>query len=344
MGSVILAVDAMGGDHGPKVTLPAVLDLLRGHEDCSVILVGDETILQPMLPHRWRHSERLRLVHTDEVVLSDDPVMVALRKKKRSSMRLSLELVECGEAQVAVSAGNTGALMALAKNVLKTHPCIDRPAILTSLPTMQGSCLMLDLGANVDAQADHLLQFARMGDIVARGLLGQERPRVALLNIGEEDIKGNEVIKKTHQLLQSSGLNYQGYIEGDGIFKGQADVVVCDGFVGNIALKVSEGVARMLAFRIRQEIESSWWRKALGGLAWPIWQGLKRQMDPARYNGASLVGLRGLVVKSHGGANQAAFLNALQVGLREVEHDVPGLMSRELAQDHEPEPGSDTRS
>ncbi len=332
MAAVILAVDAMGGDHGPAVTVPACLELLRCYPECSIILVGDEAQLRPLLPYRWRNDARLRIEHTQEAVASDDSVVVALRKKKRSSMRLVLECVERGEAHAAISAGNTGALMALAKNILKTHPAIDRPAILTALPTQHGSCQMLDLGANVDAQPEHLLQFARMGDIVARGLAGQERPRVALLNIGEEDIKGNEVIKKAHRLLQESTLHYIGYVEGDGIFKGEADVVVCDGFVGNIALKVSEGVARMLAQRIRAEIERSWWRKAVGGLAWPIWQGLKRQMDPALYNGASLVGLRGLVVKSHGGASQAAFYNALTVALREVEHDVPGLMLRELAQ------------
>ncbi len=299
MSAITLAVDAMGGDHGPRVTVPAVIDLLRDAEDASVILVGQEAEIHKYLPASWRKDRRVSIVHTEEVVLSEDSVAVALRQKKQSSMRIAIELVRDGQAHAAISAGNTGALMAVSRFVLKTHALIDRPAILTAIPTQAGHCHMLDLGANVDSSPENLLQFAYMGSIVAECLDGIARPRVGLLNIGEEDIKGNGLIKKTNQLLQASSLNYMGYIEGDRVFLGQADVVVCDGFVGNVALKFSEGVARMFAQRIRDEIQSSWMRRILGAMALPIWQGLKKQMDPSHYNGASLVGLTGIVVKSH---------------------------------------------
>ncbi|NNM50901.1 MAG: phosphate acyltransferase PlsX [Pseudomonadales bacterium] len=330
MSAVTLAVDAMGGDHGPRVTVPAVIDLLRDAEDASVILVGHETEIRKHLPSGWQDSLRVTVVHTEEVVLSDDPVSVALRQKKHSSMRLAIELVRDGRAHAVVSAGNTGALMAVSRFVLKTHALIDRPAILTALPTQGGHCHMLDLGANVDSSPENLLQFAHMGSIVAECLDGIARPRVGLLNIGEEDIKGNDLIKKTNQLLQESGLNYIGYIEGDRVFLGQADVVVCDGFVGNVALKFSEGVARMFAQRIRDEIERSWMRRFLGAMALPIWRGLKKQMDPSHYNGASLVGLTGIVVKSHGGAERVAFVNALRVALREAAINMPDLIAERL--------------
>ncbi len=330
MSAVTLAVDAMGGDHGPRVTVPAVIDLLRDTEDASVILVGQEEEIRKYLPASWRKDQRVSIVHTEEVILSEDSVAVALRQKKRSSMRLAIELVRDGQAHAAVSAGNTGALMAVSRFVLKTHALIDRPAILTAIPTQTGHCHMLDLGANVDSSPENLLQFAYMGSIAAECLDGIARPRVGLLNIGEEDIKGNDLIKKTNQLLQASGLNYMGYIEGDRVFLGQADVVVCDGFVGNVALKFSEGVARMFAQRIREEIQSSWMRRFLGAMALPIWLGLKKQMDPSHYNGASLVGLTGIVVKSHGGAERIAFVNALRVALREAAINMPELIAKRL--------------
>ncbi len=313
----------MGGDHGVRVTLPSIADFLRAFDDCSVLLVGNEKLIRPFLTDHPAIGSRCSILHTEEEVLSSDPISVALRQKKSSSMRLAIEQVRDGVAQAAVSAGNTGALMALSRFLLKTHPGIDRPAIISALPTSSGHCYMLDLGANVDVEADHLLQFARMGALVAQLRDNRTRPRVALLNIGSEDIKGNQLIKSAHQLLMSSDLHYVGYIEGDGIFRDEADVVVCDGFVGNVALKCSEGVAHLLADRIRFEVSRSPLRKFLGLLSLPIWRALKKQMDPSLYNGASLVGLTGVVVKSHGGASRQGFLNALGVARAEAIHNLP---------------------
>jgi len=326
---ITLAIDVMGGDHGPAVTVPASLQVLAESPDLQLLLVGDESLILPYLdkvPPTLR--QRLSVRHTTEFVTMDDKVATALRVKKQSSMRLAVNAVRDGEAQACVSAGNTGALMAVSRFVLKTHPGIDRPAIMTALPTQTGHVHMLDLGANVDSQPEHLLQFARMGALVAQALDGNARPRVGLLNIGEEEIKGNELIKQTHALLRESGLNYIGYVEGDGVFKGEADVVVCDGFVGNIALKSSEGVAKMIAAMIKAQIARNWLTRLLGALALPIWRGLKQQMDPGRYNGASLVGLAGIVVKSHGSADTDSFAQAIRVALHEVEQDVPALIAR----------------
>ncbi|MEL0028140.1 MAG: phosphate acyltransferase PlsX, partial [Perlucidibaca sp.] len=236
-----------------------------------------------------------------------------------------------GQAQACVSAGNTGALMAVSRFVLKTHAGIDRPAIMTALPTISGHVHMLDLGANVDSGPEHLLQFAQMGSLVAEALDGHVRPRVGLLNIGEEEIKGNDLIKQTNELLRASDLNYIGYVEGDGVFHGEAEVVVCDGFVGNIALKSSEGVAKMMAAKIKEQIGRNLLTRLVGALAWPIWKGLRHEMDPGRYNGASLVGLTGIVIKSHGGADAPSFAHALRVAITEVEKDVPGLIARRLS-------------
>lgn len=326
--ALTLAVDAMGGDFGPRVTVPAVLAVLAEYPALHVILVGQETLIKPLLARASAElNARIRLVHTDEVVTMDDKVAVALRNKRNSSMRLAINLVHERQAAACVSAGNTGALMAVSRFVLKTHASIDRPAIMTSLPTRTGHCHMLDLGANVDSGPQHLLQFAQMGSIVASVLDGIAQPRVGLLNIGEEEIKGNDLIKEAHQLLKASGLNYIGYVEGDGIFRGDADVVVCDGFVGNIALKTTEGVARMFGEFVRQEINRNLLTRVVGALALPIWKGLKQRMDPGRYNGASLVGLTGLVIKSHGSADQHSFANALRVAIKEVEKDVPALLA-----------------
>lgn len=329
--SIAIAVDAMGGDFGPRVTVPASLAVLREHSSLRLTLVGDEAQISPFLS-RLPAAERARVsvLHTTEVVTMDDKVAVALRQKKQSSMRLAINLVHDKSAQACVSAGNTGALMAVSRFVLKTHADIDRPAILTALPTSRGHVHMLDLGANVDSEPMHLLQFAQMGSVVAEALDGIERPRVGLLNIGEEEIKGNELIKQADALLKGSGLNYIGYVEGDGVFKGQADVVVCDGFVGNIALKASEGVAKMIAGMIREEIGRNWLTRLAGGLALPVWKGLRQRMDPGRYNGASLVGLTGIVIKSHGGADAAAFAQAVRVAVKEVEKNVPALIASRL--------------
>lgn len=329
--SIAIAVDAMGGDFGPRVTVPASLAVLRELPFLRLTLVGDEAQISPFLS-RLPAADRARvsLVHTTEVVTMDDKVAVALRQKKQSSMRLAINLVHEKRVQACVSAGNTGALMAVSRFVLKTHANIDRPAILTALPTTRGHVLMLDLGANVDSQPEHLLQFAQMGSVVAEALDGIERPRVGLLNIGEEEIKGNDLIKRTDELLKASRLNYIGYVEGDGVFKGQADVVVCDGFVGNIALKASEGVAKMMAGFIREEIGRNWLTRLTGALALPVWKGLRHRMDPGRYNGASLVGLTGIVIKSHGSAEIASFAHAVRVAIKEVEKNVPALIESRL--------------
>lgn len=328
---VTIAVDAMGGDFGPRVTIPAALNVLRENTSLALKLVGDEAQIQPFLVGLKADAmSRVSVLHTTEVVTMDDKVSVALRSKKNSSMRLSINQVKDKTVDACVSAGNTGALMAISRFVLKTHADIDRPAILAALPTATGHCHVLDLGANVDSEPHHLLQFAQMGSVVAEVLDGIARPRVGLLNIGEEEIKGNELIKQAHELLQNSGLNYIGYVEGDGIFKGDADVVVCDGFVGNVMLKASEGLAKMMGNMIKEEINRNWLTKVVGALALPIWKGLKGQMDPGRYNGASLVGLTGIVVKSHGSADIDSFANAVRVAVKEVEKNVPDLIQKRM--------------
>ena len=328
-----VAVDAMGGDHGPSVTVPAALLALTRFPRLELVLVGDEPALQSALARAGAAAHpRLRLQHATQVVAMDDPVAVALRNKRDSSMRVAINLVHEGKADACISAGNTGALMAISRFVLKTLPGIERPAICTALPTLTGHCHVLDLGANVDSTTEHLQQFALMGSILAAAVDGIARPRVALLNIGQEDIKGNEQIKAAAQLLAAdASLNYTGFVEGDGIFRGEADVVVCDGFVGNVALKASEGVAKMLGEFIKRQINRNLLTKVVGALALPIWKGLRAQMDPGRYNGASLVGLNGIVVKSHGSADVNSFANALAVAVHEVDKNVPALIRARLA-------------
>ncbi|HQV21940.1 MAG TPA: phosphate acyltransferase PlsX [Agitococcus sp.] len=329
--AITIAVDAMGGDFGPRVTIPATLSILKKNTQLSVVFVGQQSQIQPYLAKLSPDIlARIRVVHTDEMVTMDDKVAVALRQKRQSSMRLAINLVHEKQADACVSAGNTGALMAISRFVLKTHANIDRPAILAPLPTQKGQVYMLDLGANVDSEPKDLVQFALMGDVVARALAGIDKPRIGLLNIGEEEIKGNEQIKQTHQLLKASSLNYIGYIEGDGIFKDEADVVVCDGFVGNIALKTSEGVAKMMASFIKEEINKNWLNKLAGATAYPVWQGLKQKMNPSNYNGASLVGLTGIVIKSHGSADENSFAQAVNVAIQAVEQNIPALIAANL--------------
>lgn len=330
--ALTLAVDAMGGDAGLPVTVPAVAQLLKRFDEVRVLLVGDAVQVRAALDAAGLASEsRVEVVHASEVVSMDDPVSVALRNKKDSSMRVAINQVKEGRAQAAISAGNTGALMAVSRFVLKTLKGIDRPAICTAIPTRDGHCHMLDLGANVDSEPEHLLQFALMGDAVVRAVDGIEKPRVALLNIGEEEIKGNEQIKEAAQLLLDNPLlNYVGFVEGDGIFRGEADVIVCDGFVGNVALKTMEGVASMIGGMIREEVSRSWLNKLSAVLALPLLGGLKSRLNPQRYNGASLVGLNGVVVKSHGGADVEGFLAALQVALHEAQRNVPALIGNAL--------------
>ena len=333
MSVVTLAVDAMGGDHGLSVTVPAVAKMLSRHAHLNIILVGQaEPLAEAVQKAGLSGHVRLEIQPATEVVAMDDPGAVALRQKKDSSMRVAINMVKEGRAQAAVSAGNTGALMAVSRFVLKTLPGVDRPAICTAIPTATGHCHMLDLGANVDSEPEHLMQFALMGQALVRAVDGVSQPSVALLNIGEEDIKGNEQIKEAAALLKAApDMNYVGFVEGNGIFAGEADVVVCDGFVGNVSLKTMEGVAKMIGNMIREEIGHSWLRKLSGLLALPVLSGLKKRMDPDRYNGASLVGLRGIVVKSHGGTSEQGFLSALEVAEVEARRNVPALISDALA-------------
>ena len=300
----------MGGDHGPDVTLAACRQFLEHHPEAHLLLVG-----QPERLHGLVH-ERACVVAASEVVAMDDPVEVALRKKKDSSMRVAIQQVKDGTAQAAVSAGNTGALMAIARYLLKTLDGIDRPAIAFGLPNAKGTdTTMLDLGANVDCTAEHLLQFAVMGSALVSALKNQDAPSVGLLNIGEELIKGSEVIKKSGELLRSAAssddLNFYGNVEGNDIFKGTVDIVVCDGFVGNVALKASEGVAGMIAGGLKEEFSRNIFTKLAALIAYPVLSALMRRMDHRRYNGAALLGLRGLVFKSHGSADALAFEQAL---------------------------------
>ncbi|MDT8990922.1 phosphate acyltransferase PlsX [Curvibacter sp. APW13] len=307
---ITLAVDCMGGDHGPSVTLPACRAFLEAHPHAELILVGLPEVLA-----EFSHP-RARVVAASEVVRMDDPLEVALRKKKDSSMRVAIAQVKEGAAQAAVSAGNTGALMAIARYVLKTMEGIERPAIAAQIPNATGGATtVLDLGANVDCTAEHLLQFAVMGSALVSVLSGDESPRVGLLNIGEEAIKGNEVIKKAGELLRnaanSGDLNFYGNVEGNDIFKGVVDIVVCDGFVGNVALKTSEGLASMIGSFLKAEFSRNIFTKFAALLAYSVLSALKKRVDHRRYNGAALLGLRGLVFKSHGSADAVAFGNAL---------------------------------
>jgi len=310
--SVIVAIDCMGGDHGPSVTVPAALDFLGAHPGVDVILVGLEDELKARVGDGvGKFGSRLRIHHASQVVGMDEPPKSAIRAKKDSSMRVAINLVKDGEAQAAISAGNTGALMAIARFVLKMLPGIDRPAICFALPTIEGRTYALDLGANVDCTAQHLLQFGVMGAMLASAVDHLERPTVGLLNVGEEEIKGNELTKQAAELLAASSLNYYGYVEGDDLYKGTTDVVVADGFVGNVALKTSEGLAKMLATFLREEFTRGPLSKLAALLAMPVLKRFKHRADPGRYNGAVLLGLRGIVVKSHGSAAVYAFERAI---------------------------------
>ncbi|WP_297446452.1 phosphate acyltransferase PlsX [Acidiferrobacter sp.] len=329
--TITIALDAMGGDHGPRVTVAAALSFLESQPEARIALVGQPDVIESELRRlAAAPNERLRVVPATEVVRMDEPPAQALRTKRDSSMRVAVSLLRDGHADACVSAGNTGALMAVAHFILKTLPGIDRPAIVTALPTLNGHVHLLDLGANVECTGEHLRQFAVMGAIVATAVDGRERPSVGLLNVGVEDIKGNDVVKAAAQLLAHSGLNYIGYVEGDGIYAGHADVIVCDGFVGNIALKTSEGLARMIRAFLKEEFGRTMLTRLAGLVARPVLRAFARRVDPKRYNGATLVGLNGVVVKSHGGADTIAMRNALEVALREVRHNIPDRIRREM--------------
>ena len=329
--AIKIAIDAMGGDHGLPVTVPASLDALKKFSDIHIILVGKEDLVNAELSKHQYDDSRISVQHAEQVVEMDELPSDALRKKKQSSMRIALNLVKDDQAQACVSAGNTGALMATAKFVLKMLPDIERPAICTTMPTMKGHVHVLDLGANVGCTGEQLAQFAMMGSVLAQAVDDNASPKVGLLNIGEEEIKGHQRIKDAHLLLQIPGVNYIGYVEGDDIFKGEVDVVACDGFDGNIALKASEGVAKMISFYLKDAFRKNLLTKLVAVIAYPVLKSFKNKVDPGRYNGASLLGLRKIVIKSHGGADQAAYFHAIAEARLEVNKNVPELISSEVS-------------
>jgi glycerol-3-phosphate acyltransferase PlsX len=334
--TVTIALDAMGGDHGPSVTVPAAVTMLAKHDDLKLILVGRREVLEPLVARHRRYGDRLTVHHASEEVTMDELPSQALRGKKDSSMRVSINLVKSGEAHACVSAGNTGALMATARFVLKTVNGIDRPAICALIPSHGGHTHMLDLGANADCTPEQLFQFGVMGAALASAVYNIKVPRVGLLNIGEEEIKGNEKVKEAARLLTASHINYIGFVEGNDIFSRDVDVVVTDGFVGNVSLKTMEGLAKMISQIIREEFRRTFTTKLLALAAMPVLRLVRKRLDTRHYNGASLLGLRGVVVKSHGGADSIGFASAIRIAILEVQNQVPQrigvLMEEQLAQ------------
>jgi glycerol-3-phosphate acyltransferase PlsX len=329
-GPLHIAIDVMSGDGGPSVCVPAALAAARAHPDTSFTLIGSQADLVTRLAAA--KLANVESLFTTQVVEMTEHPREALRRKKDSSMRRALDLVKTREAHACVSAGNTGALMAMAHFVLKMLPGVERPAIVSLIPSRGGHTYMLDLGANASCTPEHLCQFAIMGSLLAADLEGaQERPRVGLLNIGEEEIKGNEVVQTAHTLIAASGVNYVGFVEGHDIFSGEVDVVVTDGFTGNVALKAMEGVARYITDALREEFTRSVGRK-LGALAArPALKALRTRLDPRRYNGATMVGLNGVVIKSHGGADLFGFQRAIEVAVLEARNGVPEKIAERLS-------------
>lgn len=333
---ITIALDCMGGDHGVQVTVPAALEFVSRTEDVRVVLVGlPDAIAAELAKQKQVPDGRIIVKPATEVVEMDEPPASALRSKRDSSMRLAVDLIKAGEADACVSAGNTGALMAISRFVLKMLPGIERPAIASFLPTQRGRTCVLDLGANVDCTAEHLLQFAVMGSCLVSAVDHIERPSVGLLNIGEEEIKGNEVVKQAAGLLKDSDLNFYGNIEGTDIYKGTTDVIVCDGFVGNVALKTSEGLAQMLAAYLRQEFGRNLFTRLSGAMAWPVINAFRRRVDHRRYNGASLLGLKGVVVKSHGSADSFGLGFAIERACEEARNDVLRRIGERIATIHQ---------
>ncbi|MGA9855925.1 MAG: phosphate acyltransferase PlsX [Gammaproteobacteria bacterium] len=340
---VTIALDAMGGDHGPNVVLSAAVCMLQKNSFLHVILVGKPEVLEPMVQrHRTAYGTRLVWVPASEMVLMDELPSQALRGKKDSSMRVAINLVKSGQADACVSAGNTGALMATARFVLKTVPGIDRPAICALIPSHGGHTHMLDLGANADSTPEQLFQFGVMGSALASSVYHLQTPRVGLLNIGEEEIKGIEKVREAAKLFTASHLNYIGFVEGDDIFSKDVDVVVTDGFVGNVSLKTMEGLAKMISQYIREEFRRTAFTRFLAFMALPVLRSLKRRLDPRHYNGASLLGLKGVVVKSHGGSDSVSYASAIRIAILEVQNQVPQRISRLLEQQFpQPQAGSE---
>ncbi|MES9876832.1 MAG: phosphate acyltransferase PlsX [Candidatus Sedimenticola sp. PURPLELP] len=320
---ITIALDAMGGDFGAEVVVPAALDFLKRDSEVSLILVGNQDVIKQHLTDNESHP-RLSIHHASQVVEMDELPSKALRGKKDSSMRVAIDLVKQGDANACVSAGNTGALMATGRFVLKMLPNVDRPAIASAIPSIDGHTWMLDLGANVDCTAEHLFQFSVMGSELVASVDDEiPEPRIGLLNIGQEEIKGNEQVKGAHELLSGSSLNYIGYVEGDDVYKGGVDVVVTDGFIGNVALKSAEGVAKMVSHAMKAGFKRNILTKMVALLAMPVMKSFRQKIDPRRYNGASLVGLKGIVIKSHGGADIMAFENAIRMAKKAVHTNVP---------------------
>ncbi len=334
---ISIAIDAMGGDIGPPATVSGTLSAMEANEHLRVVFVGDSEAIRQQLKHHGRvDSGRIAIEHAEQVVEMTDAPAQALRSKRKSSMRIAVNLLQSGEVQACVSAGNTGALMAISKYVLDTFPGIQRPAIIGQLPTIRGHVHMLDLGANVDSSAAVLLQFGIMGSTFVKYMNDTQHPSVALLNNGSEDIKGSETVKQAAALFRESSLKYHGFIEGDEIYTGDVDIIVCDGFLGNIALKTSEGVSKLIQHAMNIEFRRNVFRKIAGVIAMPSIRGLRNAIDPRLYNGAAFLGLKGNVIKSHGNADSLAFDAAVRKAVEEVKFDIPAQIGREIS--HAPAP------
>ncbi len=338
-----IAIDAMGGDHGPSVTITAALQFLERSPDRRILLVGQPEVLKAELKRlkalHWLDNvagqgARLEIINATQIVGMDEGIRSAIRNKKNSSMRVAIDLVKSGDADACVSAGNTGALMGTAKFVLKTLPGIDRPAICAALPTRKGVTYALDLGANAECTPEHLLQFAIMGAMLASAVEGKTNPSVGLLNIGSEEIKGNQNVKRAGELLKASHLNFYGNVEGTDIYQGTTDVVVCDGFIGNVMLKTSEGIAKMMGDFLKEEYTKNIFRKMAAMASYAVIKGFRKRVDTRRYNGATLLGLQGVVVKSHGSADAYAFGKALERAASEVKHGLLALITTEIQRLH----------
>ena len=326
-----LALDVMGGDHGPAEIVAAAVYSLKKYHDLELLLVGLEDVIKPGLEQLSLDlAARVQVIHAPEVVEMSEAPSFALRNKKKSSMRAAIELVKTGQAQACVSAGNTGALMAISRYVLKMLPGIDRPAICTTIPGLNGHTHILDLGANVDSSAKQLLQFAVMGAELTGAVENIELPRVGLLNVGTEENKGNDRVKQAAALLSNSHINYIGFVEGNHIYSGDADVIVCDGFVGNIALKASEGLAEFFYHQVTSGFQKNLYGKLAALISIPVLKTIRRKTDPRRYNGASLLGLRGIVIKSHGSADRVSFAHAIEEAILEVKNNIPARITSRL--------------
>ncbi len=334
MTAVTIAIDCMGGDFGPSVMIPSACAALAKHTDLCLLLVGQTESIEPELARLGNpYSERIHLKQASQIIEMSEKPSQALRKKKDSSMAVALNMVAIGEAQACVSAGNTGALMALSRHILKTIPGVDRPAIISALPTKSGHTRVVDLGANVDCSAEQLYQFALMGSALVAAVDHIKEPTVGLLNIGSEEIKGNEQTRATAELLENSvHINYSGYVEANTIYNGVTDVVVCDGFAGNVFVKACEGMVSMLVLHLQNEFKRNYMTRLLSVIVLPVLSAFKRAINPDQHNGASFIGLQGIVIKSHGGANQMATISAIDEAVSEVENNVPAKIRNQLEQ------------